>query len=163
MLLNLYRDTLQLTIYTKSHQLFIAGQFPKLFSSNNSTGSSLTVADENVLFIRVNNRNLFTNLPDSMREQWVFMVDGKGAPVYSNQLLDVPTVELLDVIRESPEGDTMINGMEMLLIKKNIAKTDWTLYSLVHYKDIVQNSGSIVRATLIIAGICVLLLVVILC
>ncbi|GGD90459.1 sensor histidine kinase [Paenibacillus nasutitermitis] len=194
MLLNLNKDTKQLTIYTKSqlpeygeyinkmeritdeawytdvkqvkgikwyhenNQLFIAGQFPKLFSSNSS---SLTVSDENILYIRVNNRSLFADLPDSLREHWVFLVDRLGNSIYSNQIMDTETVEMLGEIRSGQEGEMNIKGMEMLMIQQKIPNTDWTLYCLVPYREIVENSGSIVKATLIIAGICILILIVI--
>lgn len=194
MLLNLNKDTMQLTIYTKSQlpeygeyinkieritdeswysdlkkakgikwyhekdQLFVAGQFPKLFSNNSS---SLTVIDENILYIRINNRSLFTDLPESLRSHWLFLVDGQRESIYSNQIMDQETVEILGQIQNSRAGQTNINGSDMLLIKHNIPKTDWTLYCLVPYEEIVEDSGGIVKATLIIAGICIFIVIII--
>ncbi|MEK0314796.1 sensor histidine kinase [Cohnella sp. 56] len=194
MLMNLNKDTTQLSIYTNSrlpeygeyinkierikdkswyadvkrvkgvkwyhenNELFLAGPFPKLYASDRS---AVAVSDDNVLYIRLNNRTLFADLPDTLRQHWVFLVDGQGASIYSNHVMDTGTIALMGQIQNSRMGETNIGGTNMLMLKQAIPHTDWTLYCLVPYRDIVEDSGSIVSATLIIAGSCLLILIVI--
>ncbi|WP_217593967.1 sensor histidine kinase [Cohnella sp. GbtcB17] len=197
MLLNLNKDTLQLTIYTKNdmpeygdyinrieriedmpwyaalqdgnrpqwfhdpNQLFLASRFPKLRPAGNTYKAARSASDENVLYIRVNNRNLFASLPDAMKDQWVFLVDAAGATVYANQNMDEQMTRTLAGIVDRPEGHLKIGGTDMILIKQPVPATDWLLYCLVPYRNLAQHSGSIVRATLIVAGLCLLILIVI--
>ncbi|MDI4643759.1 sensor histidine kinase [Cohnella hashimotonis] len=197
MLLNLNKDTLQLTIYTENqmpeygdyinrieriedmpwyaalrngnrpqwfhdpNQLFLASRFPKLRPTSNADGAAGSAGDDNVLYIRVNNRNLFASLPDAMKDQWVFLVDASGATVYANQTMDEQMTRTLAGIVDRPEGHLKIGGTDMILIKQPVAATDWLLYCLVPYRNLAQHSGSIVRATLIVAGLCLLILIVI--
>ncbi len=153
------KETKGIAWYHENNQLFLAGRFPEIISSSNLNNSSIKVGEENILYIRINNLNLFETMPDSTKEQWVFLVDSMGKPIYSNQNMDTKTEALLSDILKSPEGNTEIDGTSMLLIKTKIPKTEWLLYCLVPNKTIVQNSGSIFRATLIVAGVCVLFLI----
>lgn len=149
------------TWFHEGNELFLAGKFPLRYSPGEKAAPSAAKEEENILYIRVNNRNLFSNLPDSIKEQWVFLLDSAGNPVYSSHDLDEQTSGVFAMIKDNPKAVIQIGGSDMMLIKENIPNTDWYLYCLVPDKDILQNSGSIVRATLIVVGICLLILIII--
>ncbi|MFC5650266.1 sensor histidine kinase [Paenibacillus solisilvae] len=125
--------------------LFVVSKFPRFFADKAT----------NLVYMRVNDDSLFKNVTDLAKDYSVAIADEQGRVIYSNQSASKNTLDADALIRMN-EGALMVGGAESFLVKKAVRQTGWTIYCIVPAVQVSPNVGSIINATLIIIGACML-------
>jgi len=138
--------------HVEGNQVFGVGRFPAMFTGTKN----------NLLYIRMNGGDLFGAVRDSLKGYGVIVSDAQGQVIFTNRnekgdgILNVNP----KLIMESGQGIATLNGHDFIVNLQNIPQTGWSLYTYVPSADITHKADSILNATLIVIGICILILIV---
>ncbi|MDQ8738770.1 sensor histidine kinase [Paenibacillus sp. LHD-38] len=135
-----------------SGQVYLASPFPSLMVNGKN----------NVLYINIVYDQFFTTISQLTRNLGIIVADTAGEVIYSNKkqvegLLGMANIKEQDIIK-SVGGTSLIGGQRMLVIKNDIPQAKWTMYTYVPVSQVSPDAGNIIKATLIVIGLCMLIL-----
>ncbi len=118
----------------------------------------------NLIYMELDTGIIFDSIQnDNSYEFGAVIVDSKGTEVFSKNTME--GVDLKPEKKEEAEWEKgvdlvmkVISGKDMILIKKPVSTPAWTLYYYVPINSIVLDAGKIVKATVAIAGACIVFL-----
>ncbi|WP_274365169.1 cache domain-containing sensor histidine kinase [Paenibacillus thermotolerans] len=137
--------------YFVDDDVIVVKRFPRFFSDPYT----------NVVAVRIRNESLFRNMPDVMNEYGVMLSDGHNRLLYANRnAAGYGPPETLEALLRM-EGKALINGTDMMIVKKAIPETGWMIHSFVPDRHSSRQAGSIINATFIVIASCIVFLLVI--
>lgn len=133
--------------------LYFVSPFPRL----------LVKGQNNILVMKINEKGLFDRVDELMPGNGVIVTNSRGGVLYSNsekyaQKFDLGNLDDRDIIRAAESGTVHINNQKLLVLSKSIPQSGWLIYTYVPVKNVSLNAGKILTATSIVAGVCVLIL-----
>lgn len=134
-----------------SGNLFVTVIFPHFFSDTN----------KNLLYMQIHSGRLFRSISDLGKGYGIVIVDEKDKMLYAN--VNAPNDFEVKAGVESYKSNTIIDrsGIKYYLVTRTIPETLWTVYGLVPVEQVTPRAGSILGATLIVIGSCMVILLVI--
>lgn len=136
------------TWYFEQGQLFAAGKFPTLFSE----------AHNSVLYMGFYEKDMFATVDQLLGDYGVLIADRQGEVVYANGAASGVNMHQMP---DESNAVTVINGEQMIVIRKEIPHAGWTFYCFVPINAVSKDAGSILGATLVVIGICLHILLII--
>ncbi|RAP75032.1 cache domain-containing sensor histidine kinase [Paenibacillus montanisoli] len=130
--------------------LIVVNKFPQFFTDK-------TV---NIVYMKINGDSMFRNVAELAKDYSVVLTDGHGRVIYANQNKLYPHVGLNELQRLK-EGAITFGGVDAFLVKKTVKQTNWTIYCIVPAAEMSRNAGSILDATLIIIGACMVIVLIV--
>lgn len=113
----------------------------------------------NIVYMELDPKQLFSNLDRQLLDKQIFLIyDDKGNAIYTNaKITDKKLKESIHL-----HGDKVIlNGIQYMLIKKDILNSSWTLCCYFPLDSISVDAKQIILATTILIAICLMILVII--
>lgn len=135
--------------------LYFVSPFPRL----------LVKGQNNILVMKINEKGLFDRVDELMPGNGVIVTNSRGGILYSNsgkyaQKFGLGNLDDRDIISAAESGTVHINNQKLLVLSKSIPQSGWLIYTYVPVKNVSLNAGKILTATSIVAGVCVLILLV---
>ncbi|MCJ8012652.1 histidine kinase [Paenibacillus sp. KQZ6P-2] len=130
------------------HAAFAVSKFPETF-----------ITGHNVLYIHVNSESLFMDSVKLLSDYGLIISDSNGIPLFTNvhTFSEVPSTIQLN----QEDGISKINGINMMVINKQIPNTNWTVHCFVPMNQVSGNAAPILYATFIVIGICIGIMLII--
>ncbi|WP_308638070.1 sensor histidine kinase [Paenibacillus silvisoli] len=130
--------------------LIVVNKFPQFFTDKKV----------NFLYMKINGESMFRNVAELAKDYTVVLTDGHGRILYANQNKLGPQVDV-EELQHAKEGAVSFGGVDAFLVKKTVKQTNWTIYCLVPAAQMSRNAGSIINATLIIIGACMVIVLIV--
>jgi len=130
--------------------LFVTGTFPR---------SSAMAPD--LVYMRIDDASFFKSIDELALDYKVWIADEGQQMIYGN--LDNTRFSELHKsdLKDLGEGMVSIDKTELFFVKKPVPGTDWIIYCLVPAAEISPDAGSILNATFVVIGICIVILLII--
>ncbi|MCQ6563071.1 cache domain-containing sensor histidine kinase [Paenibacillus mendelii] len=139
--------------FDESGYVSVAGKFPRFFSDTYT----------NVVYMRIEDKGLFKNILDLAKGYSVIISDENNRVLYVNSSeakAGMPAYSTGDILHLK-DGLAVINGTKMFVVNKTIPQTQWVIRCFVPMNQVTQNADSILGATLIVIGSCIVFLLII--
>ncbi|MBP3962922.1 sensor histidine kinase [Paenibacillus lignilyticus] len=137
-----------------SSELYFISTFPRL----------LVNGQNDILVMQIDMKDLFGRVAELMPGNGVIVTNAKGGVLYSNSAESVKAFRLNDLndmdIIHAESGTVEIGDQKLLVLKKQIPESGWLIYTYVPVKNVSLNADKILTATSIVAGSCILLLLI---
>ncbi|UVI33168.1 cache domain-containing sensor histidine kinase [Paenibacillus spongiae] len=136
-----------------SGHVYLASPFPSLMVNGKN----------NVLYMNIDYDQFFAPISQLTSDLGIIVADTAGEIIYSNQgqiddRLGMADMKEQDIIK-SDGGTSLIGGQRMLVVKNAISQGNWFMYTYVPVSQVSPDAGNIIKATLIVIGLCLLLLI----
>ncbi|MCU6709136.1 sensor histidine kinase [Paenibacillus sp. J5C_2022] len=131
-------------------EIFATGTFPILFSP-----------DRHFVYMRINEDSFFKPVSELTNEYGIAIVDQENQILYGNYGEWGLAADDIAGLIGLHDREILIDGKEFLLVSKQVEHAGWTIYCFVPIAQVASDAGSIIRATLVIIGVCMITLLAI--
>lgn len=130
------------------HAAFAVSKFPETF-----------ISGHHVLYIRMSTENLFMDSVKPLSDYSLIISDSNGIPLFTNLRASREVPSAIQLNQE--DGISNINGIDMMVINKQIPNTNWTVHCFIPMNQVSGNPAPILYATFIVIGICIGIMLII--
>ncbi|WP_052759731.1 cache domain-containing sensor histidine kinase [Paenibacillus sp. DMB20] len=133
-----------------SGNLSVTELFPRFFSD----------PYKNIFYMQFRSGSLFRNISDLAKGYGITIADENDKMLYVNPIAEASQVGNLKGVSPEPNTIIEISGTKLYVVTKTIPQTNWTVRCFVPVDQVTPKAGTILGATLIVIGSCMIILLI---